>query len=217
MVCKIKAQAKAEGKKRYFTEKPCANGHIAERNTSTGRCVECNRLRMRKYWADYPEAVEKRNKVFKEYKFKNPENYAKLQEVKKYKWRNDEEYRLKTSESSKLKNRIRYLDPIYAEKRKKQGKEWFKNNSGIAKEKRARRRASQKNATPSWLTSIDKAKISSFYEIASALDVQIGVKHHVDHIVPIKGKSISGLHVPWNLQVLTATENLRKHNCYEIF
>ena len=55
MTCQIKAQAKKEGKVRYFTGKPCANGHIVERNNHTGRCVECNRLRMRRYWNENKE------------------------------------------------------------------------------------------------------------------------------------------------------------------
>jgi len=216
MKCQIRATAKAEGKDRYFTGKPCQNGHVVERNTNTGRCVECHRLYMRRYWEKYPNAVEKRNQMLQGYKFRNPENYAKYQEAKIKRWHTDEEYRTKLNEKTKEANKIRYQNPEYKAKRSQQGKEWFKNNAGIAKAKRARRRASLTNATPNWLTAIQKAQIAEFYEIATALEMQTGIKRHVDHIVPLKGNCISGLHVPWNLQILTAHENLSKRNKYEI-
>lgn len=75
---------------------------------------------------------------------------------------------------------------------------------------RANRRAAQAQATPSWLTSIDKAQITAYYEIAKAKEMQTGVKYHVDHMVPIYNPEVCGLHVPWNLQTITATENLSK-------
>jgi hypothetical protein len=216
MTCLIKAQAKKEGKVRYFTGKPCANGHIADRNTHTGRCVECNRLRMRRYWDENPVAVEKRNQMLQGYQFRNPENYAKYQEAKKQKWHTDVEYRTNLNEKTNKINRIRYQNPEYRAKKSKQGKEWFRNNAGIAKAKRARRRATMSNSTPDWLTAVQKAQIAEFYEIATALEIQTGIKHHVDHIVPLKSHVISGLHVPWNLQILTAYQNLSKGNRYEL-
>jgi hypothetical protein len=216
MTCLIKAQAKKEDKVRYFTGKPCANGHIADRNTHTGRCVECNRLRMRRYWDENPVAVEKRNQMLQGYQFRNPENYAKYQEAKKQKWHTDVEYK----ETQKARFKQRYdllcLDPSYLKKERQRSKEYFQNNAGIARAKRARRRTSMANATPIWLSPIQKAQITEFYEIATALEAQTGIKRHVDHIVPLKAKGISGLHVPWNLQILTAHENLSKRNKYEL-
>lgn len=216
MKCQIRASAKAEGKNRYFTGKPCQNGHVVERNTNTGRCVECHRLYMRKYWKKYPNAVEKRNQMLQGYKFRNPENYAKHQDAKKQKWHFDEKY--KETQKARLKQRyaVMRLNPNFLEKENQRSREYFKNNAGIAKAKRARRRASMSNATPKWLNAIHKAQIAEFYEIATALEMQTGIKRHVDHIIPLKANGVSGLHVPWNLQILTAQENLSKRNKYEI-
>ncbi|MGD9724392.1 MAG: HNH endonuclease signature motif containing protein [Pirellulales bacterium] len=74
------------------------------------------------------------------------------------------------------------------------------------------RDAAQLSATPQWLTAIQQAQIQEFYEVAVARAVQTGLPHHVDHIHPLKGKTFRGLHVPWNLQVLTGAENQTKGN-----
>lgn len=71
---------------------------------------------------------------------------------------------------------------------------------------------SRRMAMPRWLTDIHKAQIQEFYDIALAISTQTGVKHQVDHIVPINGDSVCGLHVPWNLQVLSARANISKGN-----
>ena len=73
----------------------------------------------------------------------------------------------------------------------------------------AGRKAAKRNATPSWANMDD---ILSFYEWAERLTNETGVAHQVDHIVPVQGKTVCGLHVPCNLQVITASSNASKGN-----
>ena len=71
-------------------------------------------------------------------------------------------------------------------------------------------------AQPSWLSAIEIAQISEMYDIALAKTTQTGIIYHVDHIFPLRGKACCGLHVPWNLQVITAFENLSKGNRVQV-
>ena len=78
--------------------------------------------------------------------------------------------------------------------------------------KTAKRRAAKRQRTPKWLTVQQNLEIESFYTEAKQLEIETGVKHHVDHIVPLIGEQVCGLHVPWNLRAITATDNLIKSN-----
>lgn len=86
---------------------------------------------------------------------------------------------------------------------------WRVANKHIVNERNARRRAAILNATPSWA---DHDKIREFYALASKLTEQTGVKHEVDHIIPLQSKKVCGLHCAKNLQVITKEENVRKRN-----
>ena len=62
----------------------------------------------------------------------------------------------------------------------------------------------------------DGDKIYAIYAEAKRLTKQTGVKHEVDHIVPLHGELVSGLHVSWNLQVLTREQNYAKSNRFDV-
>lgn len=94
---------------------------------------------------------------------------------------------------------------------------WAKKNPDKANALKAKRRASKMQRTPAWLTEAHFKAIRDIYMQASQLSKTTGVLHHVDHIVPLQGKIVSGLHVPWNLRVVTATVNLTKNNKLEDF
>lgn len=69
--------------------------------------------------------------------------------------------------------------------------------------------------TPAWLTKHDWDVMNSFYILAAHLTERIGVRYTVDHIVPIRGKYASGLHVPGNLQIITLSANSGKRDKFE--
>lgn len=69
--------------------------------------------------------------------------------------------------------------------------------------------------TPTWLSEEEKTRIKCYYQLAAMRSRESGEQWHVDHIVPLQGKTVSGLHVPWNLQVITAKENISKGNKFD--
>lgn len=102
------------------------------------------------------------------------------------------------------------------EKQAASSSKWAKNNRAKLNKKDADRRALELNAAPTWLTAIQKAQIQEMYDIAVARTVQTGISYEVDHIHPLRGNGFSGLHVPWNLQVISQHENRSKGNSLPI-
>lgn len=95
---------------------------------------------------------------------------------------------------------------------KARARRWNREHPDVVNALLAKRRAAQKKRTPPWLTADDFEQIAAQYERAALLTRREGVKYHVDHIVPLQGKTVSGLHVPWNLQILRAVDNSQKSN-----
>ncbi len=91
-----------------------------------------------------------------------------------------------------------------------------KNNSAKVNSRNAKRRADKLQRTPSWITKDDLWLITEAYELAKLRTKHFGFVWHVDHIIPLKGKLVSGLHVPLNLQVIEGKENMRKNNRMEV-
>ena len=87
-------------------------------------------------------------------------------------------------------------------------KKWQKNNKGKTNYYTRKYQADKLQRTPSWLTIDQFKKIEQFY-------VNCPNGYHVDHIIPLRGKNISGLHVPENLQYLPAYENVKKSNKFK--
>ena len=71
-------------------------------------------------------------------------------------------------------------------------------------------------AEPAWLSLADQAAIKATFEAAAAATKATGLKHHVDHVYPLNGKTSCGLHVPWNLAVIPHGWNVSKNNAMPI-
>jgi len=92
------------------------------------------------------------------------------------------------------------------------GRDYQKNNRDKYAANTARYRADKIQATPAWLTDDQKVFMDVTYAMANVITEMTGEKHVVDHIHPLRGRGFAGLHVPWNLQVITELENLTKSN-----
>lgn len=99
---------------------------------------------------------------------------------------------------------------------KLKGIERLNNFNKLNPDKRAartrKRQAAKLQRTPPWLTEDQLCEMADLYLIAKMFQMYTGETYHVDHIVPLQGDNVSGLHVPWNLQILHYKENLQKSN-----
>lgn len=220
----------------YFTGIPCIHGHTDKRLASTGSCSECVRVRQRermkcdnayrelhrksclkritRILAD-PESRKRVRDRENELHHANPDRKNKKRIADKLRHERlyeNEEHRLKITLKSKKHYQTVKDNPEYKEQTKLRGRKWCSENRVKTRSKCARRRASRKSATPSWLDQQMIASISQFYWMANALSRVTGIKYEVDHVVPLNGQFVCGLHVPWNLQLLTETENRAKKN-----
>ena len=167
----------------YFTGIPCKHGHITLRKTK-GTCMDCLKI-------EWEETNAKRALL--------PKSEASKKAGKKYYENNKEVVKLR-AQSRKPEAIMKYR------------RAWQKNNPELVKADNKHRRTKHKQATPKWLTQEHKAQIKQFYLDAMLVSKVTGVPYAVDHIVPLRGELVSGLHVPWNLAVITREENSKKSN-----
>jgi len=180
-------EAKKTGAKYYFTGQPCKHGHIAPRKTK-GACIDCLKV-------EWTKGNETRAEYFRQ--------YNKQEEVKDRK----NEWYLENREQVISAANIR---PI--EVKREYQKAWKERNITWVRADTKARRRKHREATPKWLTKKEKAEIRELYKIAITMSKTTGEQYVVDHIVPLRGEGVCGLHVPWNLRVITQEENLKKSN-----
>ena len=160
-----------------------------------------------------------RKEYLKEYYLKNKEKA--LAERKKYYQEHKEacveyakEYRKKNKEVVNLKRSIYYRKN--REECLRSGRLHRSKNKGIYKMYSKNYKVGKINRSPKWLSLNDKKVMECYYNLSIRLTECLGIEFQVDHIIPLQGELVSGLHIPSNLQILTKSANLRKSNTYNI-
>jgi hypothetical protein len=184
----------------YDVGVPCKKGHVCGRYAVSKKCVTCateaalawneaNKAKHRANMRTHAAKNREKNCAYaREYRKANPDKIKAL------------------NDSWQAANPEKYLGISRA---------WKLRNPAHRRAKSAERRAMKMQRTPAWLTANDFAAIKAIYAEATEKTTATGVCWHVDHIVPLLGKNVSGLHVPWNLQIITGSENSRKGNRHD--
>lgn len=154
-----------------------------------------------------PECKECKAAYEKQNRIKNSVNILKNKQI----WRKNNSEKVQQSYIRSKPYKKRY----YQENREvldTKNKLWYREHPVTVAHKSAKYRASKLNATPKWLTQEQLKEIEEFYYLAQELawlnDPTDPLE--VDHIIPLQGKEVCGLHVPWNLQILPRSLNRSK-------
>lgn len=187
---------------------PHSTGSILTENNTTRKLSAIEKAkeiaRKRRKAISNKKHAEKNVKYRKEYGKKWREKNVEHNKERKKKWNREN-----TEHLREYQEQWRAENPEY---HREHSRKWKKENPDKNNVKNAKYYASKFNRTPPWY---EYDRVRAVYRLA-ALKRKNGKDVHVDHIVPLKGKLVSGLHCFANLQIIPADENLLKNNKFEV-
>ena len=192
------------GAKKFFTGEPCRKGHISPFYVSVNKCCACISARAKERYLRDPAAAKLADR---ERSRRYSERHPERRKASKQRWADANKEAL--AEIVRISSRKWYWKN--RDKARESNKQWMRNNKGKVVAKNTAREMALLRAIPSWA---EHEAIKAIYADAERLTSATGVLYSVDHIVPIRGKTVCGLHCAANLRVIPATENYSKGNRY---
>ena len=192
-------EAKALGLNKYSTGKPCKRGHFAERYVKYSQCTECIKLQSTAWKQENPEKYTSSMRKW-------IENNRELHNTRVKRWQEANPEKIKIAATAWVK-----ANP---EKVKAKTKRYIQRHPAEYTARAVASVAKRAKRVPTWLTINDKWMMREAYKLAKLRTDMFGFKWEVDHIIPLRGEFVSGLHVPTNLQVIPKAENREKRNYY---
>lgn len=208
-------------------EKPMAEFY-ARKNSPDGRnpqCKECVKAKSAAYRKANPEKVKAGKKKYVADNIESEKEKRKAYHLANKSRLNEKSFAYRAANKEKCSALNKAYRRVHSEKLNRYTREWRLDNADEVRRKakingiinrpakiahNALRRARKLQATPAWM---ERTEISDLYKESNRLS-ELGELMHVDHIVPLQGKNVCGLHCLDNLQIITATENLKKHNSH---
>jgi hypothetical protein len=198
---------------KYYYGSACKRGHAGKRYVSTGACADCAVSQAGRWQKDNSARANEKNRRWQKahpevgYAYHarwSRENPGKMRAASR-------KYYARNSVRRNAENKqYRAQNP---EKERVRKARWIANNPEKTRAMAAARRAAKSFRTPVWA---DLKAIELVYAEAARLTTTTGILHEVDHVIPLRGAKVSGLHVHGNLQILTESENMAKGNRFYI-
>ncbi len=191
------AEALARNLNTYYPIKPCKRGHTRGRGLSR-QCRECVRLRARGKMKEITARAMKWKKA-------NPEKVAasskrRNEKIKADPVKHEHHLAVRRANRRRLKAEGNTYDTDYA-------RNWARRNPEKPRLNAKKQKKIYRNATPPW---VKWSEIEAIHKECARITKETGIIHQVDHMVPLRGKTVCGLNAPINLRIITRDENYEK-------